>query len=71
MVKYMKNNKVQKIKFIERSYTGEVNTMLDEGWYIVCLYPVAPHTNQNSYESFGAYVILEKDKEEVDLEFDA
>lgn len=71
MVKYMKNNKMQKIKFIERSYTGEVNTMLDEGWYIVCLYPVAPHTNQNSYESFGAYVILEKDKEEVNFEFNA
>jgi hypothetical protein len=64
----MKNNKIQKIKFIDRSYTGEVNTMLDEGWYIVCLYPVAPHVAQNSYESFGAYVILEKDKEEVNFE---
>ena len=67
----MKNNKIQKIKFIERSYTGDVNAMLDEGWYIVCLYPIAPYNNQHSYESFGAYVVLEKDKEEVDLEFDA
>lgn len=60
MVEYMKNKK-QKIKYIDDSYSCDIlnRLYLDCGWRVVSI-----HT-AGSRNDVGAYVLLEKEEDEV------
>ena len=53
----------QKLIFVKNDYTYEANKLLTEGWRIANIIPAktSPETHTVYY---GAYVVLEKQKEE-------
>lgn len=53
---------MQKIIYIDDKYTSEVNEELSKGWKIISVSPVSTHTGEGYTYHFGAYVVLEKNK---------
>lgn len=51
-------NKEQKLEFVRGDYLWDLHRLLDRGWRIKEIHPVA-----SKGEQFGAYVLLEREKE--------
>lgn len=51
-------NKEQKLEFVRGEYLWDLHRLLDWGWEIKEIHPVVPKGEQ-----FGAYVLLEREKE--------
>lgn len=56
----MKDNKKQRIEFVHYGIVGDINSLLENGWKIIEIYPVTPHGSSPQY---GAYILLEKNEE--------
>ena len=51
-------NKEQKLEFVRGEHLWDLHRLLDYGWEIKEIHPVVPRGEQ-----FGAYVLLEREKE--------
>lgn len=51
-------NKEQKLEFVRGEYLWDLHRLLDYGWEIKEIHPVVPRGEQ-----FGAYILLEREKE--------
>ena len=56
----MKDNKKQRIEFVHYGIVGDINSLLENGWRIIEIYPVTPHGSSAQY---GAYILLETNEE--------
>ena len=57
---------MQKILFIDDSYTQTVNSYLEHGWNVVSISPVMNCAGKHTTTWCGAYVVIEKSKENED-----
>ena len=52
---FMKNK--QRFEYVNGQWTGGVESLLDNGWRVLAMHPVS------TKDTYGCYVLLEKDEE--------